>query len=70
MTPAQCRAARALLDWNQRDLARFASVGFSTVADFERGARVPITNNFLAMKSALRRAGIRFPAGGAILKPR
>ncbi|MEN3952717.1 helix-turn-helix domain-containing protein [Iodidimonas sp. SYSU 1G8] len=35
--PAQCRAARGLLNWNQEDLARHAGVSRSTVREFEAG---------------------------------
>src|SRR5271157_4618857 len=37
ITRAQCRAARALLEWNQQDLARQARVGIVTVHQFESG---------------------------------
>lgn len=35
LLPAQCRAARGLLNWRQEDLARRARVSRSTVRDFE-----------------------------------
>ena len=35
MTPAQCRAGRALLDMSQTQLAELANLGLSTVVDFE-----------------------------------
>ena len=60
LTAAQCRGARAMLGWSQDDLARAASVGRQTVTDFERGARIPITNNLASMRQALERAGIEF----------
>ncbi|QRG09643.1 XRE family transcriptional regulator [Xanthobacter dioxanivorans] len=39
MTPAQCRAARALLDLTQPALADAAQLGLSTIVDFERSRR-------------------------------
>ena len=70
VTPRQIRAARALLDWSQQDLAREARVALSTVADFERAARQPITNNLAAMRNALERAGLLFERGGVVFRDR
>lgn len=66
--PEQCRAARALLNWSQTDLAEAAEVGQSTVAKFEHGARIPHATNLAAIQAALEAAGITFlndenPAG-------
>ena len=58
ISPAQSRAARGWLDWSQDDLARHASVSVSTVRDFEKGRRAPITNNVAALVAALERAGV------------
>ncbi len=69
LTPKHVRAARALLAWSQQDLANSAKVATSTVADFERGQRTPVTNNATAIRSALEGAGIRFLATGAIIGP-
>ena len=60
ITAPQSRAARGLLDWSQADLAKAASVGVSTIADFERGRRTPIGNNLAAIQTALEAAGIEF----------
>lgn len=35
----QCKAARALLDWNQDILSEKVGVAKSTIGDFERGVR-------------------------------
>ena len=67
LTPAQSRAARALLGWSQTELARRASVATSTVADFERGQRSPVTNNLEALKSTFEKEQITFPPGGAVV---
>ncbi|RXT48547.1 helix-turn-helix domain-containing protein [Bradyrhizobium betae] len=60
MTPEQCRAARAWLNWPQDALAKSANVGVSTVRDFEAGRREPTRNNLAAMKAALETGGIAF----------
>lgn len=68
MTPEQCRAARGWLDWSQDQLATFSKVSLSTVRDFEKGRRTPISNNLEAMKRSLEREGIGFrnaPSGAA-----
>ena len=63
MSPEQCRAARAWLDWSQQDLAERASVGLSTVKEFEKGHRKPIANNLNAIRAALENAGIKLLFG-------
>jgi transcriptional regulator with XRE-family HTH domain len=60
MSPEQCRAARAWLNWSQNELAAKAKVSNSTLRDFEAGRRMPIANNFLAIRRALEEAGIQF----------
>jgi ribosome-binding protein aMBF1 (putative translation factor) len=59
LTPAQCRAARGWLDWNQKDLAEKAKVSMSTIRDFESGKRTPIANNVEAMRRAIETAGVQ-----------
>lgn len=58
MTPAQCRAARAWLNWSQDDLADRARVSQSTVRDFERGRRTPIANNLDALVRVFEANGV------------
>lgn len=58
ITPAQCRAARALLDWSQQDLAKAAHLGLSTIRDFEKGRRVPTYNNLRGIEIALVEGGV------------
>ena len=60
MTPAQCRAARALLDINQSKLAAISGLGLSTVVDFERERRPVSQEAIAAIQNALERAGISF----------
>ena len=60
MTPAQCRAARALKSITQPDLALAASVGISTVVDFEKERRKVAQPSIDAMESALTALGVIF----------
>ena len=62
MTSAQCRAARALLDMTQTELAEAASLGLSTVVDFEKGRREVSPTAVEKIRRALERAGIDFLA--------
>ncbi len=64
LAPEQCRAARGWLDWRQEDLAAKAEVSLSTVRDFEKGRRVPVRNNLLAIRRALEQSGITFTFDG------
>lgn len=60
ISPAQCRAARALLDWSQDQLAENANVARASIADFERNTRIPMRNNLISIISALSAAGVDF----------
>lgn len=60
MTPAQSRAARALLDWSQSDLARQAGRDLSTVSYFEK-ARRGVSDDVIAdIRQALVDGGVEF----------
>ncbi len=62
MTPEQCRAARALLNWTQEDLAENADLSVWVVDDFET-ARHPISDSLVdAMLVAFEYAGVEFMA--------
>lgn len=62
ITPSQCRAARAMVGLSQRQLATAASVGQSTVANFENEMSVPYPKNMADIIAALEAAGVEFIA--------
>jgi hypothetical protein len=64
MTPAQCRAARELLGWDEDRLASLAALNVGTVRDFEAERLVngDVTNT---LTLALERAGVEFLDEGA-----
>lgn len=66
ITPTQCRAARAGLEWSREELATRAGLGERTIIDFERGAREPHANNRAAIRAAFEAAGVTFEANGCI----
>lgn len=66
ISPAQCRAARGLLDWTQPDLAKAAGVGATTVRQFELGGADPRNATLAVIKLAFEAAGVEFlDANGA-----
>jgi transcriptional regulator with XRE-family HTH domain len=59
----QVKAARALLDWRQPDLAREAGISLATVKRFETGV-TPIPVVKAAITNALEKAGVVFESDG------
>ncbi|HYD32101.1 MAG TPA: helix-turn-helix transcriptional regulator [Azospirillaceae bacterium] len=60
ITPAQCRAARALLGMQQEELANSAKVARKTLADFEGQKSSPQPRTLDAIRIALEAAGVEF----------
>jgi transcriptional regulator with XRE-family HTH domain len=60
ISTAQVRAARALLDWTQADLAAAAKISLPTVKRYEAGSRTPIPVIISAIFLAFEEAGIIF----------
>lgn len=64
---SQCRAARALLDWTQGDLAKVTGLSAVTIRAFERGGEMRDSNRTL-LRLSFEKAGVAFIAengGGA-----
>lgn len=55
-----------MLGWSQDELARKANVARQTIADFERGARIPISNNLISIAKALEAGGIEILSNNGI----
>ena len=60
ITPAQCRAARALVNWSQQQLAEAATVGNATIRNFESGNSAPQHSTLDVLRRALEAAGVIF----------
>ncbi|WP_412758545.1 helix-turn-helix domain-containing protein [Methylobacterium radiotolerans] len=58
ITPAQCRAARALLELSQKQLAEEAHVGLRSLQGFEAGERPLQSLAMSAIVRVLREKGI------------
>lgn len=62
ITPSQCRAARALLNWSQPDLAGRCGVHVQTISAFEQETSTPT-------KRTLEKIAVTLEAAGAELLP-
>jgi transcriptional regulator with XRE-family HTH domain len=73
LTPAQLRAARALLDWSRKDLAKKSGTAAETVQGFESRGSDPKLSTLNAWRRALEVAGVVFidpnPMGGDDMGP-
>lgn len=60
MTIHQIKAARALLDWTQADLAKAAGIHLNVINNIERGTSSPRQNTLDRVQAALEGSGIAF----------
>ena len=60
ITPAQCRAARGLLDWTQQELADKAQVGVVTIRQLEAAIVTPRRATLDVIQRAFELAGVEF----------
>ena len=70
ITSEQIRAARALLRWEQRDLARQSKISLPAIKRLEtvKGPLHAQQRTIDALQGALETAGIEFVAGGVALR--
>ena len=63
LTPAACRAARALLEWTIDDLAEHAGIGRATVATYESGKRPAFASTEQKIIDAFTANGVEITNG-------
>jgi len=66
ITPAQIRAARALIGWKQTELAEAANVSEMSIKNIERGSTDPRVSTLEAIRTALEAAGVEFINGTGV----
>ncbi len=67
ITAQQIKAARALLDWKQSDLAVAAAISLPSINNIERHIGSPRTDTMNAIQMAFEKRGIEFLSGGVRL---
>jgi hypothetical protein len=60
ITPGQCRAARAILDWNMDELVAASAVPRRTLLRFEGDEGTARVSTIAAIRTALEAAGVEF----------
>lgn len=58
ITAAQCRAARALLDWSQPDLAKKSGIHVQTISNFEHGNGSPTNKTLVTIRQTFENSGV------------
>ena len=60
LTAAQCRAARAMIDWSAERLSQASSVDLQTLRNFEARFRRPDERTLRRLRITLEAAGVMF----------
>ena len=60
MRAAQCRAARALIEWSMEQLVEASAIDAKSIIDFEGRYRMPDDDTKRRLRSALEDAGVVF----------
>ena len=63
LTAAQIRAAWALLDWTQADLATASGIAVGSVKNLEGGVTEPNPRTIIALQKALEDGGVLLAPG-------
>lgn len=69
ISASQCRAARALIEMTQDELATASRVSKRTITHFEAKQRSPVPSTLAAIQRALEEAGVEFIERGVRLRP-
>jgi len=70
ISAAQCRAARALLNWSQPDLAVRCDVHVQTISNFEKEASTPSKSTLEKLAHTLEVSGVIFTGDDGVRKNR
>ncbi len=68
LTADQIRAARALKNWSQADLAKMVGMATPSIGNIEAGKHTPTMQTQTAIREAFEENGIEFIEGGVRLK--
>ncbi len=68
LTGRQIRAARALLGWNQTELATAAGIAVKSVKNLEGGMTQPHPRTSIALRKALEAAGVILLGPGDVME--
>jgi transcriptional regulator with XRE-family HTH domain len=63
---AQIRAARGLIGWSQKDLAKATGLSLAAVNNLERNVGAPRVQTLLFVQQALERAGVEFTESSGV----
>lgn len=66
LSPAQCRAARGLLDWSQPDLAQKCGMHVQTICAFEKEMSTPTKTTLEKITKAFENFGVEFIRDGGV----
>ncbi|MFK0164861.1 transcriptional regulator [Rhizobium sp. NPDC090279] len=67
LKPPQCRAARALLNWTQNDLAKQTAISAVSIRAFEKGGEMR-ESNLRLLKLTFEAAGVIFQNEGEMIQ--